>query len=186
MTYKRKNGWLRFVSTRDFIFNWFRSNQEYKCVFTFVLQIITPLVRKPVSFQFTWANKCHAHWNESHCNPPYCQFETLSWFPTAKREVGDVACCVNPSVTVRGRSQWLAWNSLRKLRYYGSHERLSSETHSQNCEKATINFAMSVCLSVRPHGTARLPLDGFLWNFIFEHFSKNCRENLSYIETWQE
>jgi len=27
--------------------------------------------------------------------------------------------------------------------------------------KATISFAMSVCLSVRPHGTTRLPLNGF-------------------------
>lgn len=126
MTYKRDNGWLRFVSTRDFIFNWFRSNQIYECVFTFILQIITPLVPKLASYQITWANKCHAHWNERHGNPPYCQFETLSWFPTAKREVGDVAWCVSPPVTNCGRSQWLAWNSLRKLRYYRSHELLSS------------------------------------------------------------
>jgi hypothetical protein len=28
-------------------------------------------------------------------------------------------------------------------------------------------------LSVPPHGTPRLPLDGFSWNFIFNHFSKN-------------
>jgi hypothetical protein len=31
---------------------------------------------------------------------------------------------------------------------------------------ATISFVMSVCL----HGTARLPLDGFWWNLIFELF----------------
>ena len=30
----------------------------------------------------------------------------------------------------------------------------------------------SFCLSVRPHGT-RLPIDGFAWNLISEHFSKN-------------
>jgi len=28
--------------------------------------------------------------------------------------------------------------------------------------KATVSFFLSVCLSVRPHGTARLPPDGFL------------------------
>ena len=28
-------------------------------------------------------------------------------------------------------------------------------------QKATITFVMSVCLSVCPHGTTRLPLDGF-------------------------
>jgi len=33
--------------------------------------------------------------------------------------------------------------------------------------KATVSFVRSVCLSVsvhRPHGTTRLPLDGFSWN----------------------
>jgi hypothetical protein len=32
--------------------------------------------------------------------------------------------------------------------------------------KATICFVMSVRPSVRPHGTTRLPLDGFSWNLI--------------------
>jgi len=36
--------------------------------------------------------------------------------------------------------------------------------------KATINFVMSV----RSHGTTRLPLDGFSWNLIFEDLSKIC------------
>jgi hypothetical protein len=35
---------------------------------------------------------------------------------------------------------------------------------------------------VRPHGTSRLPLDGFSWNFIFEDFSKICRENSGFIK----
>ena len=38
--------------------------------------------------------------------------------------------------------------------------------------KATTNFVMSV----RPHGTTRLPLNGFSWNLIFEDFSKICRK----------
>ena len=46
-------------------------------------------------------------------------------------------------------------------------------------------FASS-CLSARPHGTTRLTLDGFPLNFIFEYFSKICRENSSFIKTWQE
>jgi len=29
-----------------------------------------------------------------------------------------------------------------------------------------------VCPSVRPHGTTRLPLEGFSWNFIFDYFRK--------------
>ena len=36
--------------------------------------------------------------------------------------------------------------------------------------KTTVRFVMSVRLSIRPHGTNRLPLDGFLRNFIREHF----------------
>jgi hypothetical protein len=45
---------------------------------------------------------------------------------------------------------------------------------------------MSVRLSVRPHGTTRLPLDGFSWNLIFEDFSKICRENSSVTKIGQE
>ena len=43
-------------------------------------------------------------------------------------------------------------------------------------QKTTISFVMFVCLSVSPHGTTRLPLDGFWRNFLFEPFSKICRE----------
>jgi len=39
--------------------------------------------------------------------------------------------------------------------------------------KATISFVMSVC----PHGTTPLLLDGLSLSFIFECFSKNCPEN---------
>ena len=35
--------------------------------------------------------------------------------------------------------------------------------------KVTVSFIMSVCLSVLPHRTTRLPLDGFSWNLIFEY-----------------
>ena len=32
---------------------------------------------------------------------------------------------------------------------------------SKTAKKKTIKFVMSACPSVRPHGTTRLPLDGF-------------------------
>jgi hypothetical protein len=37
------------------------------------------------------------------------------------------------------------------------------------CVSVCLSVCMSVCLSVsvRPHGTTRLPLDGFLWNLKF-------------------
>jgi hypothetical protein len=44
---------------------------------------------------------------------------------------------------------------------------------SQNCEKRLL---ASSCVSVRPHGTTRLPLDGFSWSLIF--IFPNCVENI--------
>jgi len=48
--------------------------------------------------------------------------------------------------------------------------------------KATISFVMSVS----PHGTTRLPLDGFSWNLIIGDFSKICHENSSFIKIGPE
>jgi hypothetical protein len=42
--------------------------------------------------------------------------------------------------------------------------------------KATISCVVSMSLSVRPHGTTRHPLGGFLWNLTSEYFSSICRE----------
>jgi hypothetical protein len=46
--------------------------------------------------------------------------------------------------------------------------------------KATISFVLAGWLSVRPHGTTRIPLDRFSWNFILSVFGK-CVEKI-----WQE
>jgi hypothetical protein len=43
--------------------------------------------------------------------------------------------------------------------------------------KATVGFVMSVC----PHGTTRLPLDGVSLNLMFEDFSKICWENSNFF-----
>jgi len=52
--------------------------------------------------------------------------------------------------------------------------------------KATTSFVtsvrVSVRLSVRPHGTTLLQLDGFLLNLIFQYFSEIYRENPSFIK----
>ena len=45
---------------------------------------------------------------------------------------------------------------------------------------------LHVSPSVCPHGTTRLLLDGFSWNFIAEYFSKICRENSSSMKFWPE
>jgi hypothetical protein len=38
----------------------------------------------------------------------------------------------------------------------------------KTAKKATISFVLIT--SICPHGTSQLPLDGFLWNLIFENF----------------
>jgi hypothetical protein len=42
------------------------------------------------------------------------------------------------------------------------------------------NILYHVCLYVCPHGTTRLPLDGFLWNLVFEYFFENLQRNLKF------
>jgi hypothetical protein len=44
----------------------------------------------------------------------------------------------------------------------------------------------SVCLSVHPHGTTRLALEGFSRNLESECFPNICRENSSFVKIWQE
>ena len=49
-----------------------------------------------------------------------------------------------------------------------------------------LSVRSSVCPSVHPHGTTRLPPDGFLWNLIFQDFSKICRVSSSFIKIGQQ
>ena len=60
------------------------------------------------------------------------------------------------------------------------------QARSKNFEKRLLAIScLSVCPSVRLHGTTRLPLDRFSRNFIFADFSKFCRENSSFIKIGQ-
>jgi hypothetical protein len=43
-------------------------------------------------------------------------------------------------------------------------------------------YLCHVCLSVRPHGTDGLLLNGFLWNLVFQYFSKISRESSVFIK----
>jgi len=45
---------------------------------------------------------------------------------------------------------------------------------------------LSLRVSVCPHGTTQLLLEGFLLNLIFGYFSKTCREDSSLIKVGQE
>jgi hypothetical protein len=45
-----------------------------------------------------------------------------------------------------------------------------------NLWKVTFSFDTSACMSLCPHRTTGLPLDGFSWNFIFEFFQKSFKK----------
>jgi hypothetical protein len=47
------------------------------------------------------------------------------------------------------------------------------------------HVCLSVCPPIRPHGTTRLPLHGFSWNFDIWLFSKICTEHLSFFKIWK-
>jgi hypothetical protein len=51
-----------------------------------------------------------------------------------------------------------------------------------NMTKTTFTFVMSVW----SHGTSRLQVDGFSWNFTFLDFSKICHGSSSFVKIWQE
>jgi len=47
-------------------------------------------------------------------------------------------------------------------------------------KKRTTSFVMSVCTSARPHGTARLPQDGFSWNLGISVFVESRMRKLKF------
>ena len=75
------------------------------------------------------------------------------------------------------------WGSVRLKRpkLQSKYSPLSNDSakkfyaRSGNYEKLLL---ASSCLSVRPHGTTRLPLDRFLWNLVFEYLFENLLRKL--------
>jgi len=60
--------------------------------------------------------------------------------------------------------------------------RIHKNTKKLLLASSYLSVCLSVCLSVRPHRTTRLQLVEVLRNFMFENFSKICRENLSFVK----
>ena len=61
---------------------------------------------------------------------------------------------------------------------------------SQNCERrqlslscpsTCLSISLSVCQSVRPHAVTQLPLNGFSWDLICEHFFENFPRILNFL-----
>jgi hypothetical protein len=106
----------------------------------------------------------------------YLHIILLACFPLFRKKCAIVllfslCLCTYVSSIFNCRKKWSFF--FRNL----SLKQLETTTTSINgafakLREAIINFVMSVC----PHGTTRLPLDGFSWNMILKYFSKICRE----------
>jgi hypothetical protein len=96
-------------------------------------------------------------------------------------------CCIWQQHCVRGGSNMTGTNcdlfTHNKSRSYLNHLVLGRSLGAfAKLRRATINFVMSVC----PHRRARLPINGILWDLIFDTVSNICRENSSFIKIRQK
>jgi hypothetical protein len=73
-----------------------------------------------------------------------------------------------------------------KRKFLCSFSDYLSRRASAKLRRATGDFLTSACPSVYTLATTRLPLDGYLWNLIFEYFSKICLQKFNLIKIWQE
>ena len=91
-----------------------------------------------------------------------------------------------------GDEQPQAGRSLRRRKKHSWSKNLLLTVLSafENCKKRLLaSSCLSVHyvrLSVRPHGTAQLPREGFSRNSIFEYFSKCSENSASFVKIWQE
>ena len=109
------------------------------------------------------------HWNQ-------CLNLCLSNYESSFSELSqDMQCVHSLAVGELVKTTVFLWQTVSVLDYQflGAFAKL---------RKITISYFMSV----RPHGTTRLPLEGFLWNFMFDYFSKMYREYLSLIRIGQK
>ena len=97
-------------------------------------------------------------------------------------------CCLllqcNVTVTTGEEACFLCyWSSIRK-QCQAVHLNVNSEiaeyprTGTIKCFRHFRDIAKTIACSVRPHGITQLPLDGFLWNLVFEYFSGPLHEDL--------
>ena len=98
------------------------------------------------------------------------------------------ACLCAPRDSQKNDNFWGAFAKLRKAT-------ISFVMTARLCLRPSVPPSVCACvrlclrpslpLSFCPHGTIRLPMDGFSWNFILQYFSKICREHSSFIKIWQ-
>jgi hypothetical protein len=126
----------------------------------------------------------------NHFLPCRCKVSFISVLSTAAVSRYPGGCglsahwreAITANVRCHDITSFVAAQYLTLKQFLGAFEKL---------RKITISFVMSVhlpaCLSVcpsfLPHGTTRLPLDGFALNLIFDYFWKICRENSRLINS---
>ena len=128
-----------------------------------------------------------------HCTVFYGGFWTWWMFliPTAIFKliffiISPDCSIVSPAVTCVSLTQtsaYVCW-LLRDMSAECEGTRLDDGQYFKRVRKTA--KSISFVMSVRRHGTTRLPLDGFSWNVTFERFSKICRENSSFMKIRQE
>jgi hypothetical protein len=98
--------------------------------------------------------------------------------------------CYDLAVCRKGCSDcktWLCWRRRKRFVNLRRADTLLCSMTFCVCKIVKSDYLLRrVCLSVSPHGTTRLPLDGFWWNLMFELFPEICRQNSSFIKIRQE
>jgi hypothetical protein len=71
--------------------------------------------------------------------------------------------------------------------FLGVFAKLLKGLLASSCLSVRPSLSLTACLpiSVSQYGTTRFPLHGFYYNFMFEYFSKICRENSSFISIYK-
>jgi len=104
---------------------------------------------------------------------------------------------MSPSLAPKTLSTSDTWTHLEILWFLGDKEQVLVVKRESLCNhwwtllgalaklrSATISFFMSVHLSLSPHRTSRLPLEGYLLNLIFEYFFwKSVKNNSNFIKS---
>jgi hypothetical protein len=112
-----------------------------------------------------------AEWNSGERCTAYRQGKRFEWRVVRYRTLMPMQHAKGRKLKEGGKDWFLVCRTTR------------SSACSQSCEKRLL---ASSCLSVCPHRTTRLSLNGFSWNLIFEYFSKISRENSSFIKVWHQ
>jgi len=135
------------------------------------------------------------HWPKFHCSVFHLETNT-KWRPTITvnltifycRFVQHVSACTEAIIRSHVKT-FVRKNKCITKKLFKKKNELCIEIKFSAAIQVFMRFRKiceerllaSSCLSVRPNGTTRPPLDGFSWNLIFEFFSRNSVEIIQLI-----